>query len=349
MQKRASEETMSSYEFTFTAFERAFAGLGEHFIVWGPKRLTGRGRFVDDDLIDYGQINHFSDLVTEQKSDLSPKSLVLPADETLFYFNGQKFTEAELPEEQHVIVFLRPCDINGIDRLDKIFLENGNVEDFYYARRRKRLHFFMIECRSSFENCFCVAMKANITSNYAAAFRFLDDKIMVEVVDHNFSQYFSETGKVSTFKPDFVEEDSVTVQLPGVDEMPQEMYGDSMWREYDSRCIACGRCNVSCVTCSCFTTRDLFYQDSRTCGERRRVWDGCHIDGFCDMAGGHSFRKEKGDRMRFKTFHKVYDFKKKFGSDMCVGCGRCDDQCPEYISFSNCINKLSRRIKEIKN
>jgi anaerobic sulfite reductase subunit A len=26
---------------------------------------------------------------------------------------------------------------------------------------------------------------------------------------------------------------------------------------------------------------------------------------------------------------------------MCVGCGRCDDVCPEYISYSNCVNRLA--------
>jgi anaerobic sulfite reductase subunit A len=49
--------------------------------------------------------------------------------------------------------------------------------------------------------------------------------------------------------------------------------------------------------------------------------------------------------MRFKTFHKIYDFRKRFGYDMCVGCGRCDDVCPEYISFSECINRVSEALK----
>ena len=34
--------------------------------------------------------------------------------------------------------------------------------------------------------------------------------------------------------------------------------------------------------------------------------------------------------------------------NMCVGCGRCDDVCPEYISFSNCINKFENAMKEVK-
>lgn len=26
---------------------------------------------------------------------------------------------------------------------------------------------------------------------------------------------------------------------------------------------------------------------------------------------------------------------------MCVGCGRCDDACPQYISLSECIEKVA--------
>jgi anaerobic sulfite reductase subunit A len=202
----------------------------------------------------------------------------------------------------------------------------------------------MIECRESFENCFCVSMGSNVTDNYAAAFRFGEDSVEAEVKDPKFTEFFA-PGNPSSFAPEFVKENVKKVTVPSVEEMPPELFVSPLWDEYDSRCIACGRCNTSCVTCTCFSSLDLFYSDSRNCGERRRVWDGCHLDGFTDMAGGHSFRKKKGERMRFKTFHKIYDFRKRFGYDMCVGCGRCDDVCPEYISFSECINRVSEALK----
>jgi anaerobic sulfite reductase subunit A len=71
------------------------------------------------------------------------------------------------------------------------------------------------------------------------------------------------------------------------------------------------------------------------------------VDGFTDVAGGGSYRKKNGERMRFKVLHKVYDYKVRTGSHMCVGCGRCDDVCPEYISFSNSVNKLDQAMKEV--
>lgn len=334
-----------SYKLNSQQFAAAFADLQKRCSVFGPKRFAGRGRFSDDDLIRYAPLASIDELELTEKSWFSPKELVFPPDETLFYFNGQQFTEATLPDNAEIVVLLRPCDINGIDRLDRMFLTNGGVVDPYYQRRRQRLHFFMIECRESFENCFCVSMQANRSDNYEVALRFADDAVEVEVAGGPFADIFSNFGEESDFRPEFVSENRVKVELPTIEQMPPEAYTDKFWDEYDSRCIACGRCNTSCVTCSCFTTSDLFYGDSRNCGERRRVWDGCHLDGFCDMAGGHTFRKGKGERMRFKTFHKIYDYKKRFGVDMCVGCGRCDDVCPEYISFSNCINKLSAMLK----
>ena len=337
--------TMQSFSYDSEGFNLVFSELAKNYRIYGPKRFKGKGRFSDTDLIKYAPLDSFADLELSEKSSLSPKALVFPADETIFHFNENEFSEPALKEDGEVVVLLRPCDINGFARLDKMFLENGDRVDPYYERRRRRLHFFMIECRETFENCFCVSMQSNRSDNYAVALRFEGSGVKAQIKDGRFAGIFAQTGIKCNFSPEFVEANDKKVTLPTVETMPIEMFNHKFWEEYDSRCIACGRCNTSCVTCSCFSTVDLFYADSRQCGERRRVWDGCHLDGFSDMAGGHSFRKNKGERMRFKTFHKIYDFRKRFGFDMCVGCGRCDDVCPEYISFSNCINKLNDQLK----
>ena len=146
-------------------------------------------------------------------------------------------------------------------------------------------------------------------------------------------------------EPAYVKENEVRVSIP--DNLSLEVAKSKMWDEYDYRCINCGRCNFVCPTCSCFTMQDIFYTDNGKAGERRRVTASCMVDGYTDVAGGGAYRKKNGQRMRFKVLHKVYDFKKRFGYHMCVGCGRCDDVCPEYISFSNSINKLENAMKEV--
>ena len=136
----------------------------------------------------------------------------------------------------------------------------------------------------------------------------------------------------------------IKVELP--DDILCDITKSQIWDEYDSRCIICGRCNFVCPTCSCFTMQDIFYDENSSAGERRRVWASCQIDGYTDIAGGIAFRKSKSERMRFKVLHKLLDHRKRYGRNMCVGCGRCDDVCPEYISFITCIGKILKACEE---
>ena len=94
--------------------------------------------------------------------------------------------------------------------------------------------------------------------------------------------------------------------------------------------------------------QDVFYTDNGKVGERRRVGSSCMVDGYSNVAGGGQYRKKQGERMRFKVLHKIRDYRKRFGYDMCVGCGRCDDICGEYISFSHIINKVAAAVEEME-
>lgn len=71
------------------------------------------------------------------------------------------------------------------------------------------------------------------------------------------------------------------------------------------------------------------------------------VPGFSDMAGGHRFRQSAGERLRYRALHKVNDYKARNGTEhMCVGCGRCDDRCPQYIKFSRIINKMTAAVRQ---
>lgn len=76
-------------------------------------------------------------------------------------------------------------------------------------------------------------------------------------------------------------------------------------------------------------------------------WASCMVPGFSDMAGGHHFRQSAGERLRYRALHKVNDYKARNGTEhMCVGCGRCDDRCPQYIKFSRIINKMTAAVRQ---
>ena len=77
----------------------------------------------------------------------------------------------------------------------------------------------------------------------------------------------------------------------------------------------------------------LTYGSNGNVGERRRTTSSCQVAGFDKIAGNVTFRKDAASRMRYKVMHKFHDYKERFGDfHMCVGCGRCTDRCPEFIS-----------------
>ncbi|MBC2581383.1 anaerobic sulfite reductase subunit AsrA [Clostridium sp. DJ247] len=331
------------YKLTKKSFNDFLNNISEEYKIYAPILLKGKGTFSDTDSIRYSLIRNIEDIVFDKKSSFSPKEVILPITQTLFYFTEDSIIEPKV-EGKKILLFLRSCDIHAVRRLDEIYLRNG-YEDPYYKKLRDKVKFVLMECENSFENCFCVSMGTNKTEEYSLFVKVANEDILIECKDESFRPCLNNEEAYEVV-PKFIESNEIEVTIPK--NLDQKIFNWDGWKEYSERCIACGRCNTVCGTCSCFTMQDISYKDNNKSGERRRVWSSCQIDGFTDMAGGHSFRKDKGDRMRFKVMHKIYDFNKRFGYHMCVGCGRCDDVCPEYISFSNCVNKLNKAVEEVK-
>jgi len=331
-----------SFYITNEKMNRIIKDLEKEYRIFAPRRFKKRGWRPDMDLIRYAEINSVEEIVHNEKSDFSPKEVFFPIIQTLFFFTGSECS-VSAADDKKIILFARPCDINGLRRLDEIFLKNGQNEDFFYKRLRDKLKIFMIECRNSWDNCFCVSMNSNSTNDYSLAARFEADHLLAEVKDAEFQKYFS-TEPVTEFIPEFVRSNTKTVRLPRIcdsDDL-KKAHELKMWRDINDKCLSCGACSAVCVTCGCFDTTDIIYDETSPDGERRRVWASCMNEDFTLMAGGHSVRKTGGERMRFRTLHKIHDYRKRFGEEnMCVGCGRCDGRCPTEISFSNTINALS--------
>jgi len=314
-----------------------FRQWAEKYDIFAPVLMEGEGCFSDTDIIRYEKVDSLDDIEWNKKSDYSFKEVLLAINETLFYFTEDQTTIPKGPEKD-ILIFLRACDLHAVKRLDDIYL-NNKFEDYYYARIREKARFVLMGCETTCASGFCVSMGTNKADNYDAYIKVDGDKVMMDVKweDLVISMEGAESVEVT---PDYVTENKEKVTLPK--NLSNESFSNPIWKEYGDRCIKCGRCNFVCPTCTCFTMQDIFYKDNAKVGERRRVWASCQIDGYTDMAGGHGFRQSQGDRMRFKVMHKIYDFEKRFGYPMCVGCGRCDDVCPEYISYSNCVNRLAK-------
>lgn len=113
-----------SFQLTLEEVNQVFDTLRQSYRIYAPKRLKNAGRYCNTDLIRYQEIRSMEEIEWEQRSDYSPKEVFYPINQTLFHFTEHYFLESQA-DEKDLLIFARSCDIHGIKRLDKIFLENG--------------------------------------------------------------------------------------------------------------------------------------------------------------------------------------------------------------------------------
>lgn len=337
------------YTLTAAQANQVLAALRKDYTVYAPKRFRNQGRYSATDIIRYDEVERWEDIVWDVKSDYPAKEVLTPIQQAIFYFTEDEYRESKGPKKP-ILILARPCDINAQHVQAKIYAGNGGYTDLYYERMRELVKFALMECNGGDDTCFCVSMGTNKTDDYSLALKFSDDGVQVQVTDDAFNSYFAGLPQAD-YTPAFVEENELKVTVPDLSdkEVRKALKSHPMWQEFNSRCISCGACTVACSTCTCFTTRDVIYGDNPEVGERRRVTSSCQIAGFDQMAGQREFRSTAADRMRYKVLHKFHDYKARFGdSHMCVGCGRCTHRCPELISISATVNKVSAAVDEIK-
>jgi len=288
----------------------------------------------------YGEIDSISDIVWESKSDDSPKEILFPIVQELQYFY-ENMCRKETCAGKKILLFARPCDIYGIQRLDTMFLMNGGTEDPYYKENRSRVKLVLMECLTGWDTCFCVSMGTNQTDDYAIALRYCGNHYLLNVQDAELALFFSEENYVD-YLPEFIKHNSEDVKIPEIEQKDVKAASQlSLWSHYAEKCLSCGKCTAVCVGCSCFSTITSFSDEYNQIGKRERVWASCMHEDFSRMAGGIIMRKTAADRLRFRILHKIYDYKMRFESEhMCVGCGRCIEQCPANISIIEIIHTL---------
>lgn len=330
------------------SFDAMLDELSSTYRIWAPVNKVGEGRHTDTDVVRYDFVSSVKEIEWEKKSDYAFKEILTPLSQTLFFFTEDEVKEANR-DVKDVLVFFRSCDMHALKRQDDIYLHNGKERDYFYDQMRQHVHFVLMGCSHSYQECFCVDMGSNQTKDgYVFSFDIIDGTIHSDVKDETFNNVFKKyASQEKDVTPQYVTENDVHVTIPN--EIPLSIYKSDMWDEYKTRCIGCGRCNFVCPTCTCYTMQDIYYTDNGKVGERRRVCASCMVDGYTNVAGGGQYRRDQGERMRFKVLHKVYNHRQRFGYDMCVGCGRCTDVCPEYISMAAAINKLNKTVEELKN
>lgn len=339
-----------SYRLSSQEMDQLLEKLQQKYVIYAPKRIHNGGRYALDDTIMYKKITHFDEIEYRQRSIFPMKEVLTPITQTLFYFTEDEFRESKLKDQRDLLIFGRACDLNAVKIQDQMFLKNGGQADYFYQRLREKAHFVLMECTDQFDGCFCCSMHTNVTDLHDLAVSFREDGAFVEPNGSLFSKDL-QAFEPSNYQIGFPTENKLKIDFPQIKNIDEynQLKNHPMWDEYEKRCIGCGKCTVTCSTCTCFTTSDFCYTNNAQVGERRRTCDSCMFSSFDTVAGGNNFRHSVKDRYRFKIMHKVYAHNARFhNGPMCVGCGRCDADCPQLISYSQTLKNINQALKEIR-
>ncbi len=291
------------------------------------------------------------------KTAKSAKDAFFPQSETLYtcFRDGKKLRiEAEeLSSEEFVLFGVKPCDVKGIEVLDRVFL--SEPVDTFYASRRANGTVVSLACSKPEESCFCMAFGTDCTEPAGDVSVWLDENFL-------YWRENTEKGEKLTEKvADLLEncdETAVLEQKKATAEIVKrlpyanlslegwngdaldEKFNSPLWDELYKPCLACGTCTFVCPTCQCYDIKD--YNAGSKGSQRYRCWDSCMYSDFTMMAHGNN-RTSQMQRFRQRFMHKlVYFPANNDGMYSCVGCGRCVDKCPQKLNIVKVIKAFSK-------
>ncbi|SDN59321.1 4Fe-4S dicluster domain-containing protein [Desulfonauticus submarinus] len=275
------------------------------------------------------------------------KEFLFPPYEDLIEFDLKSYESKPIIKSKPQILFgVHPYDIKAINQLDQL-MDMGSVDVNYRARRDSTVIMGLDPLRVS-DTAFWAFVDADQVD---FGFDLYWTKIgpatfLVEVGSGLGEELLFVNGKVDKATAGeketarrkhkeilYLAKKQNILKYPW-EEVPKVMeksFDSYLWTEKARKCLACGSCNFVCPTCYCFDIQDDV-DDKLEKGRRYRTWDGCMLEGFAKIAGGHNFRGQAFERYRHRYMRKgkyIYDMLGELG---CVGCGRCVKACTAKIA-----------------
>jgi len=259
-----------------------------------------------------------------------------------------------LAQNKRIIIGVRPCEARGIDLLDKVYNPSpgsgqgtsdiakidSEYKDEFYINNRKRTVIIGLSCISPDKACFCTSMGGSNTESRAmdAILYPVKEKFILEIITDKGKEILGSLGEDLAKEEEkaWIEDKEKRRELVKtkirVPESLDKIFTHVYWEQVSRACLGCGVCTFLCPTCHCF---DLVDEER----ERLRCYDGCAFADFTLQASGENPRPTKKERYRQRVFHKFDYFKKIFGENLCVGCGRCIRHCPVKIDIADIVDK----------
>jgi len=260
-------------------------------------------------------------------------------------------------DKKYAFFGIRPCDLRGVEVMDRTMLMPGFEDPIYSALRHDSI-FIVANCTRAGENCFCASMGTGpaAESGYDVALTELPQKLLYDIPERSMGLFQGIELRPATEEELHEGEEMVrrTRERMGrtisAKDPARRMYAalDSrVWEKAAERCLACANCTMVCPTCFCNTIVDR--TDLRDASVSRvRVWDSCLSKDFVYSAGGNP-RQDRISRYRQFVMHKFAYWPDEFGTYGCVGCGRCITWCPVGIDITDTVNGVLKDLHDSAN
>jgi len=322
--------------------------LKKSFTVYGVTEKE-EGHYV------FAEIEEFADPLEDYKPTiLPPKKYLFPQQETLLRFDTKPHADVRpvVESKKQILFGVRPCDIHGINLLDKVFTTDH--EDTNYTKKRADTIIFGIDCLAPcYEHALCASVGClEVDDGYDVMMTDIGTKFYTVVRTSRGEELIS---KYADFADAEDEDKEKYLQLKkkreglfdykfkaDLSELPllfKNADNNPIWEELNDRCLGCGRCNIVCPTCYCFDVYDCMELDMSS-GERCREWDACTLKDFAVVSTGENFRSTRGQRLRHRFNRKFNYLMTKHNASFCVGCGRCTRSCPVNIDVAETVNSV---------
>lgn len=315
--------------------------------VFGP--MSKGSTFVFDEIKDPSRL-----VIDSSPTTLPPKRFFIPQVETLLrYKSGSKGFEVEPvldDAEDTVIIGVHPCDIHGINLLDRVFRDRCPGDN--YLKRRERVVIIGSECTPD-DHCFCKGLGTmDVDTGYDLFLTPIDEGFLCRVGSDRGRRLLDYARGIRKAEKD---ENSQAIDFrrkkgmafkKAINGEPSSLpllyansYDHPVWREKGEVCFGCGSCVMVCPTCYCFDMLDIPDLDLLK-GIRVRRWDACMVKDFAVVAGGYNFRPTRAERLRHRMMRKFQYQVERYGGLFCVGCGRCGRACLVDIEPVDITNHL---------
>jgi len=290
-------------------------------------------------------------------TDLSAKSYFMPFEEVLstFKFEGKDWSqEITYWSQPRAIVGLHACDINALLKMDKVFIKEFFPNPYYFARRNNA--FIIGIDHDPCEGGFCRSLGTDsVTRGFDLFLTDLGDKYFVsvgsdkgfntlqqvkndEVTDKDTQEYLEKRRQFAK-----KEQPSINIKnLPNVLDME---FKSDFWKKWGDKCLSCGSCAMVCPTCYCYGITELASMDFKVSRKTKKLYS-CNLLDFSLVAGGHNFRPERENRLRYRYYHQHRGFVESYGEPKCVGCNRCGRVCLAGINPKDIIQEIQTEVKE---